>query len=70
MLINIVFKSIADDVALKATKFPPEDGKWFHGKCKAAMSGKKPHQLKLNLEEAVRLLRAFNDVEEITFTVI
>ena len=65
MLIEISFKSRGDDIYPKIQKFSPEDRAWFEDKCLA--EGKSP--IKMNLNEVTRMLKAFNDVEEIYFEV-
>lgn len=64
MLIEITFKCQGEDLLPKVAKFSPDDRAWFEEKCRA-----KGKSLKMNLDETVRMLKAFDITEEIYFEV-
>jgi hypothetical protein len=65
VLVEIIFKCRGDDIYPKVKKFSPEDQEWFTEKCLS----EGPSPIKMNLDEAVRMLKAFNTVEEINFDI-
>ena len=66
MLIEISFQCHSEDIKPKVAKFSEADKQWFTEK---ALSKDLDKPLKMNLDEAVRMLTAFDQVEEITFKV-
>ena len=66
MLIEISFQCYYEDLKPKVAKFSESDRQWFEKKAISTPSNK---PLKMNLDEAVRMLTAFDQVEEITFKV-